>query len=207
MKMVSRREWGARPPKARAKMTPANVTHLFLHHAAGAYPSGRDGMRRIQTFHMDGRGWNDFAYSVGVSPDGQVFEGRGWDAAGGHTRGWNSKSVAVCYLGWGTEEPSDAAKRAILWAADDADRHYGRKLVRQAHRDVGATACPGDGLYAWWTSGARLEPSEGSSGGSVAANGQNAADATTERPDPYLLKPSWVSVAAWDRLRKWAGQR
>jgi hypothetical protein len=95
-------------------MTPANVTHLFLHHAAGAYPSGREAMRRIQTFHMDGRGWNDFAYSVGVSPDGEVFEGRGWDAAGGHTRNWNSRSVAICYLGWGTEEPSDAAKRAIL---------------------------------------------------------------------------------------------
>lgn len=204
MKMIRRSEWGARPPKARTVLAPENVGHLFLHHAAGAYPSGRDGMRRIQTFHMDVRGWNDYAYSVGVSPDGEVFEGRGWDAAGGHTRNWNTRSVAICYMGWGTEEPSEAAKRAIVWAADDADRHFGKRLVRQAHRDVGATSCPGDGLYAWWTSGARLESSEGRSGGSVAANCHNAADATTERPDPYLLKPSWIPVAAWDRLRKWS---
>jgi hypothetical protein len=184
VKIVSRAEWGARPPKSRKSMPPAGVTHLFLHHAAGSFPSGVEAMRRIQKFHQDSRGWADFAYSFGVSEDGQIFEGRGWGAQGGHTKGWNTRSVAICYLGWGTSAPSEPVKQAILWLADEADRHFGRKLVRQGHRDVGATACPGDGLYGWWRTNPTLPKVE-------------------PEPDPYALKPSWVRRDDWSNLLAW----
>jgi hypothetical protein len=199
--MIPRSEWGARPPKSRTLMSRGQVTHLFLHHAAGNYRDGFEAMRRIQNFHMDTRGWADFAYSVGVAPDGQTFVGRGWDVQGGHTKGWNSRSVAICYLGWGTEVPPEAALRAIVKAADDADAHFGRKLVRQGHRDVGSTACPGDGLYRWWSAGAPLasvptpEPDE------------KPAEATTEAPDPFALKPRWVRREDWQNLIAWRKDR
>ena len=39
-----------------------------------------------------------------------------------------------------------------------ADEYFGRNLIRQAHKDVGATACPGGWLYEWWQEGSRRAP-------------------------------------------------
>jgi len=187
VRIIPRAEWGALPPKARHPLVPANVTTLFLHHAAGTYPSGAEAMRRIQRFHQVTNGWNDYAYSVGVWDDGTVYEGRGWGAVGGHTKGYNSTSVAVCYMGDGRKPVPKVALDAILWAASDADRHFGRRLARRAHRDVGATACPGDWLYGWWE-----------------AN-KNVAPAPVPVPDTEVWenRPSWVSKQAWQNLIDW----
>jgi hypothetical protein len=150
MKVVSRAEWKARPPKSRRAIKNSDVTHFFLHHAAATYKSGADAMRKIQAFHQDGRGWADYAYNFGVWEDGTIYEGRGFGAQGGHTRGWNTKSVAVCYMGDGGKPVSKPALDAILMVADAADAYFGKNLIRQAHRDVGSTACPGNVLYEWW---------------------------------------------------------
>lgn len=158
MKVVSRAEWKARPPKSRRAIKNADVSHFFLHHAAATYRSGPDAMRKIQAFHQDGRGWADYAYNFGVWDDGTIYEGRGFGAQGGHTRGWNTKSVAVCYMGDGGKPVPKPALDAILLVAEAADAYFGKRLVRQGHRDVGSTACPGDWLYGWWLD-ARERPS------------------------------------------------
>ena len=192
MRVRSRAEWGARPPKSRRAMSPAVVTHLFLHHAAATYPSGDEAMRRIQRFHQDSRGWADYAYNYGVWDDGTIWEGRGWGAQGGHTRGWNSKSVAVCYMGDGSKPVPQAALGAILWLAGEADRHFGRELVRQGHRDVGSTSCPGDWLYGWWRSEGAVRAPQGHSEGWVAEPGHLAAGANSERPSPIPdIRDGW----------------
>lgn len=190
MKFVTRAEWGAKPPKSRVALQPPRVTTFFLHHAAGTYPSGVEAMRRIQRHHQDGNGWADYAYNFGVWDDGQIFEGRGWGAQGGHTRGHNATGVAVCYMGDGRRPVPQVALDAILVCAADADRHFGRPLVRRAHRDVGATQCPGDWLYGWWE-----------------ANKAVAAPAPVPEPDPFELKPGWVSKGDWQRLIDWRRNR
>jgi len=53
-------------------------------------------------------------------------------------------------MGDGSRPVPQVALDAIWWVAGEADRHFGRQLVRQGHRDVGATSCPGDWLYGWW---------------------------------------------------------
>jgi hypothetical protein len=94
--------------------------------------------------------------------------------------------VAVCYMGDGRRPVPKAALDAILTVAADADRYFGRELVRLAHRDVGATQCPGDWLYAWWQT-AKVRPAP--------------------EPDPFALKPPHVPRADWRRLLDWrAGQ-
>ena len=158
MKVVSRADWGAKPPKSRRAIREKEVTHFFLHHAAGTYKDGPSAMRAIQKFHQDSRGWVDYAYNFGVWEDGTIYEGRGFGAQGGHTRGWNTKSVAVCYMGDGGKPVSKPALDAILVVADAADAYFGKNLTRQGHRDVGSTACPGDVLYGWWQD-ARVRPS------------------------------------------------
>lgn len=192
MRIRSRAEWGARPPKSRRAMQPAGVTHLFLHHAAAVYPSGDEAMRRIQKFHQDSRGWADYAYNYGVWDDGSIWEGRGWGTQGGHTRGWNTKSVAVCYMGDGSKPVPQAALDAIRWLADEADRHFGRGLVRQGHRDVGSTSCPGDWLYGWWRSEGAVRASKGYSGVPTPGKQQVFADANSQRPSPIPdIRDGW----------------
>ena len=115
-------------------------------------------MRAIQKFHQDSRGWADYAYNFGVWDDGNIYEGRGFGAQGGHTRGWNTRSVAVCYMGDGSKPVPKPALEAIAEVARMADEYFGRNLIRQAHKDVGSTACPGDWLYGWWQD-ARVRPS------------------------------------------------
>lgn len=153
MQYVSRADWGARPPRSRLSLRHADVTHFVLHHAAATYVDGRAAMRSIQAFHQDTRGWADYGYNFGVWEDGTIYEGRGFGAVGAHTSGWNSRAVAVCYMGDGRHRVPDAAKRALMQVADEADRYFGRRLTRVAHRDVGRTSCPGDRLYRWWNSG------------------------------------------------------
>ena len=68
MQLVSRSEWGARPPTGR---TPApEMTQGVAVHWLGPGSSLEDHsgcaaqMRQVQGFHMDTNGWADFAYNA-----------------------------------------------------------------------------------------------------------------------------------------------
>lgn len=159
MKIVTRREWNARPPKHRFKIhTP--TTKLYLHHAAGAVQPGDqkvslqdlNRIRSIQNYHMDHKGWSDIAYSYLSDSDGFAFEGRGAGIAGGHTAGQNTVSHAVCAMGhYDIQEPSP-----ILLAGLAEIALYGYLQgwwpmgYTGGHRDApgASTSCPGDNLYA-----------------------------------------------------------
>lgn len=194
MNVVSRAEWGAAPARSRTSLRAARVRLLVLHHTTGSY-AGPETVRAIQKFHQGPqRKWSDIGYNFLVGPDGTIFEGRGWSTVGAHARGRNSESVGVAFIGDGSREVPLAAQRSIVWLAEEADRRFGR-LERVGHRDVGATACPGQALYDWWVRGAFLaEPHESPSdaprapqavsGASVPASGQVAAGGISERPSP-----------------------
>lgn len=152
--IVSRADWGARPPRSRYAIT-TPTPELYIHHTAGALDAGGNGVwwddvRGIQDFHMDGRGWSDIAYSFIVG-GGQVFEGRGAGIAGGHTKGRNTVSHAICLIGsydFMTPQPKD------LRAIADLVRH-GREQgwwgeITGGHRNApgASTSCPGNHLQA-----------------------------------------------------------
>lgn len=159
MNLVTRSQWGARPPKAAP--TPLNPTGATAHWEGphmGTFPHDQcaSKVRGIQAFHIDGRGWNDIAYNAIVCPHGYVYEGRGpgaRSAANGTDTG-NDNDVAVCYLsGEGdpfTPEAAQAMADAMHWLAPGGKRH--------AHRDWKPTACPGDTIAAWAHSPAALTP-------------------------------------------------
>lgn len=155
MKIVTRAEWGAKPARSRHVIdTP--TPRLWLHHTAGA-ESGAAGMRNIQTFHMaptsqGGRGWSDIAYSLVVDPRTlTVYEGRGIGIAGGHTKGDNTESHAICVMGnFDKLHPSGSLLRLLA----DLVRH-GREQqwwgeLTGGHRQApgASTACPGRFLQA-----------------------------------------------------------
>ena len=109
-------------------------------------------VRSIQAFHMDTRGWNDIAYNGVVCPHGDVFEGRGPGLRSGANgdSNVNGTHYALCYLGGEGDPFTDEGKRGFedgyrwLFGTDDLAAY---EWV--GHRDLTATACPGDDIYAW----------------------------------------------------------
>jgi len=69
--------------------------YIFVHHTKSAYPTS---IEMIHDWHLD-RGWKGFAYNFYVRKNGEVFEVRGRDMIGGHTKGFNDMSVGVCCEG------------------------------------------------------------------------------------------------------------
>lgn len=153
--LVTREQWGARPPKNTTDIkTP--VSEFFVHHTAGIWhecfnmTSCIKVVRRIQNFHMDDRGWDDIGYNFLVGEDGNVYEGRGWSHVGAQVKGYNSKSYGTSVMGDYMEKlPNSKALTALkgviacgvqLGKLSSGYRLYG-------HRDAEDTSCPGDSLY------------------------------------------------------------
>lgn len=141
--------WGARQPE-RVIHIPVPTRELWLHHTAGN-ERGKAGMREIQNYHMDVKGWSDIAYSFVVDNDDQtVYEGRGFGIAGAHTKDHNSISHAICVMGnFDVEIPEYATLQTIANLINfGAERGQWLELTG-GHRDASGaqTACPGKYLY------------------------------------------------------------
>ncbi|KAF4520936.1 hypothetical protein B566_EDAN008911 [Ephemera danica] len=141
--IVSRSEWGARPPKSTTPMYNP-VQYVVIHHTAGSTCTTQTScsaeVRAIQNQHMDVNGWNDIGYSFLVGEDGNAYEGRGWSNVGAHAPGYNDVNRI----------PNNAAintcKQLIQCGMDARYVQYAHSLL--GHRQAVATECPGDALYA-----------------------------------------------------------
>jgi hypothetical protein len=147
-----------------ATPAPHNVTHMIIHHSAGA--NGQEDwaavVRSIWDFHVNTRGWDDIGYNWLVDADGVLYEGRGVDAIGAHFCGQNTGTEAICVIGDYTFIPPtlESISTVVQWlawksCAIDAypiDRVFhassGRNLLQvSGHRDGCSTACPGESFY------------------------------------------------------------
>lgn len=144
MKIISRKEWGARAPLSVSKTSWSKRSEFIVHHSAGPRDQA---VKSIQSFHMDEREWSDVGYNFLVDAEGRVFEGRGWLGVGAHAVGHNTSGVGVCFIG--NDDPTPEAKKAIRWLYDEACRMAKKKLKALGHCDVNSTACPGGRLHSW----------------------------------------------------------
>lgn len=164
MKLVTRKAWGARPPRAAAGRLPS-TKGVKVHYTGDTMdPRLKDDhsrcaprVRQIQNAHMDGNRWNDIGYSALVCPHSYVFVGRGPHALpAANGPGLNSGHYAVCGLvgNKGLTQPTNALlggiRDAIEWLRHKGDA--GAEI--KGHRDGYATDCPGESLYAWVRKGA-----------------------------------------------------
>lgn len=82
LRLHSREEWRAAPPRRPATVLADNPDKIVIHHTAS--PNSEDGSQRhayalsraIQHFHMKGRGWDDTGQHFTISRGGHVMEGR-----------------------------------------------------------------------------------------------------------------------------------
>lgn len=152
--LVSRSEWLAAAPKQTETMrTPVKL--VFIHHTALShcfhFQNCSKEVKQIQDLHMIEKGWSDIGYNFIIGEDGRVYEGRGWDRVGAHTRGYNSKSVSMTMIGdyrkrLPNEKALTALKNIISCGVDMGKVTNDYRLY--GHRDASNTASPGDKLYA-----------------------------------------------------------
>ncbi|MGH9285860.1 MAG: peptidoglycan recognition protein family protein, partial [Acidimicrobiales bacterium] len=140
-------------------------------------PDPASTVRAIYAYHTQVNGWNDIGYNFVVDSAGRTYEGRyardyrpgevptgeneaGEGVVGAHVGGNNTGSVGIAVLGdfsllGPTNAAVDSLVRMLAW---ESGRHLidplgtatwstGELPTIVGHRDVGATACPGEGLY------------------------------------------------------------
>ncbi|MFI9763150.1 peptidoglycan-binding protein [Streptomyces sp. NPDC051963] len=145
LRIISRAGWGARPPRDVAKVPASERAGFVVHYSAG--PPTQT-VRAIQNYHMDSNGWWDIGYNFLVDQGGRIYEGRGWDNEGAHTRGYNRSHIAVCFIGR-DGDATVAAKRAIRSLYEKTNSVVGRTLSTTYHSALDSTQCPGNDLRSW----------------------------------------------------------
>lgn len=174
-RIYSRSEWGAQPPRQAYRHERA--THLAIHHTATTSAGAADtwdecaaAVRAIQDFHMNTREWIDIGYNYLVCQTGALFQGREddnptRDVVAAHD-GYNDGSVGTAGLGYfhppENQQPTPsliesfvdlfawlAQRRRIDPQGSSYYAGYGQAFRNiYGHRDIKATACPGDLFYA-----------------------------------------------------------
>ncbi|XP_065081162.1 peptidoglycan-recognition protein LF-like isoform X3 [Ochlerotatus camptorhynchus] len=156
LRLVTRNEWLAQPPKE--KLTPLKlpVNRVIIAHTAteGCTTQAQCSFmtQRIQEFHMaeDSKNYSDIAYNFLVGGDGNAYVGRDWDKQGAHTKGFNVDSICIAFIGTFTDiQPSvvqlSAAEQLIAMGLKDnkLSKHY--RLY--GHRQLAPFESPGRMLY------------------------------------------------------------
>lgn len=127
-----------------------NITkYIVLHHEAGWGTA-----QEIHWQHVNKEKWAGIGYNFYVRQDGHIYRGRPINAVGAHVEGYNSVSVGICAEGYYHTSPTgskiipdtvmpDAQLKSLIELVA-----YCREVFPYAevvgHRDLIATACPGE---------------------------------------------------------------
>lgn len=120
-------------------------------------------MQAIYYYHTVRRGWGDIGYHYVIDPLGNIYEGRagGDKVIAAHALCHNNGSLGIAVIGnYEDNDIPEPAMRSLVQLISQKAKTYhidpkgtslfrGKKLPNiLAHRDVRATSCPGQKLYA-----------------------------------------------------------
>ncbi|MGH9139197.1 MAG: N-acetylmuramoyl-L-alanine amidase [Acidimicrobiales bacterium] len=153
--------WSYSTPGCEAGPRTAPLQRVIVHHTVqtNSYsPEQVPAMIRSVYYSHLARGFCDIGYNFVVDAYGRMWQARSGpvNAAviGGHARGWNTGSVGISLLGQHhpgasppAAQPTGASLSAVAAIARWQFQIHGAAPHVIGHRDVGATACPGDYVY------------------------------------------------------------
>lgn len=144
---------------------PEKVKKFIIHHTATTsnLDDPKQAIRDIYYYHSMTRGWGDIGYNYIVDKNGKIYEGRygGEGVIGAHAGPGNNGSIGIAVLG--NYEESSVPKKVTNSLTDfiaekaklhDIDPDGSSKFRGETmdnifgHRDIMATTCPGQNLYA-----------------------------------------------------------
>ena len=162
-RIITRRAWGAVPPRSVTRLHRTRVKGVAVHYSAGSTPERhRDCagvVRSFQRMHMAPGGLGvpaggvDIAYSWVLCPHGYTFRGRGIDvrqAANGTTAA-NAAFYSACVMGRdraGVRDVTPEARRELLALLLWLDSLVPGRMRVPPHSAFTSTECPGDELRA-----------------------------------------------------------
>ncbi len=122
------------------------ITKIILH--CSATREGQDvSVETIRKWHLN-RGWSDIGYHYVIYLDGSIHEGRPVNRSGAHTKGYNSKSIGICYIG-GVEKDGKTPKDTRTPEQDTALTNLITALLEMhptatlhGHNEFANKACP-----------------------------------------------------------------
>ncbi|MEW5952041.1 MAG: hypothetical protein GX447_04485 [Elusimicrobia bacterium] len=154
LNIIKRSYWQASDPKEPyTEHTPKAIT---IHHTSGKITKSLEEsiaeIQFIQDYHQNAKGWIDIGYHFVVDSLGNIFEGRPIKVVGAHVYLKNTNNIGISLMGNyhppKNDIPSEKAIKAISSIAYYVSQTYSvEKSSFYAHRDLGATDCPGDILY------------------------------------------------------------
>ncbi len=122
------------------------IEKIILH--CSATKEGRDiKTETIRSWHVKGRGWSDIGYHYVIELDGEVKEGRPIHKIGAHTKGENSTSIGICYVGGVDDQNNakdtrtEAQKESMNQLISDLMSKY-KSATIHGHNEFSAKACP-----------------------------------------------------------------
>ncbi|XP_066245839.1 peptidoglycan-recognition protein 2-like [Euwallacea similis] len=151
--ILSRSRWRGRKTQAIDYIT-VPVKNVIIHHTVTNECSTEENcvllLIDIQNFHIDNMELPDIGYNFIIGGDGNIYEGVGWHKTGAHTRGYNSRSMGIAFIGnfqdkLPNKKMLDALKNLLDCGVEigELDKNY--KLF--GARQVSATLSPGTKLY------------------------------------------------------------
>lgn len=154
LRLVSRGEWVAQPANGELANLDLPADKVIIAHTATDNCTNQSTcvyrVRYIQNFHIESQGWDDIGYNFLVGGDGAAYIGRGWDKQGAHTKGFNTKSIGIAFIGTFTKrEPPPQQLKAARQLIEEGLRL--KKLAPDyklfAHRQLIASESPGEPLF------------------------------------------------------------
>jgi hypothetical protein len=169
--------WGDLPPsELEPGYTPTQIeiSHALVHHTVTANEPANPPqvIRQIWDWHVNDNGWLDIGYNFLFDHEGNLYQGRynpdlmQTDVQGAHAGAANSRSTGIALLGQfepgASPQPGhpqmlalDALVKVISWRFTQRQIDpMGNGMLAgnylpaiSGHRDVSATACPGENLY------------------------------------------------------------
>uniref|UniRef100_A0A3Q3WR71 Uncharacterized protein n=1 Tax=Mola mola TaxID=94237 RepID=A0A3Q3WR71_MOLML len=103
--IIPRCQWGAKAYRGTPIPLSLPLQFLHVHHTYEpsspclSFQNCSHNMRSMQRFHQEDRFWSDIGYSFVIGSDGYIYEGRGWNHLGTHTRGHNHIGYGVSIIG------------------------------------------------------------------------------------------------------------
>jgi len=137
-------------------LTPRTVTDQIVIHHTGNPTDDDLSAEDIHEAHQN-LGWAGIGYHYVIRKDGTIEAGRATDTIGSHAYGENWHTIGIHLSGnFAIGEPTDAqiesCAHLIAWLTEEYDLNIVNgeddpEEVIVGHRDLMATACPGDNLY------------------------------------------------------------
>ena len=135
---------------------PNKVDYIVVHYSA-TYPDVDYTAADINKMHR-ARGFDEIGYNYFIRRNGVVEKGRDEMKIGAHTKGYNDRSIGVCWAGGierssgpnvGVDNRTPAQTDSLINTIKELlTRYPNAKVV--GHRDLGPTQCPGFDVQRWW---------------------------------------------------------